>query len=304
MKIAFVEVAMGGSKSLDAMEPLAFAVLKGLTPDEITLKLYDERIEALPDALEVDWMVFSANSFTVKRAYKLMDTYKSQGVRTAIGGVHATLIPEEAKDYADTLFVGDAELTWPQFLEDLRNDAVKEIYETAGYPDISRTYFDESIFGNKKYTAITPVQFSRGCKFKCDFCSIHALYKESRRYRDVDCLVDELKRRKLSKVFFVDDNLFMDREMTKKLLKAITPLKIKWVCQISIDVGRDDELLKLMSDSGCVAVLIGFETTNIISLKQMNKEVNIKHSDYGMIIKNLKRHQLMIYGTFVIGYDG
>nr|WP_255813159.1 radical SAM protein [Acidaminobacter sp. JC074] len=286
------------------MEPLAFAVLKGLTPNDISLDFIDERLESLPESIDSDWLIFSANSFTIKRAYSLIRKFRSKGIKTGIGGVHVTLIPEEAGIYADTVFIGDAEEVYKSFIHDLKNDCVKAYYKSDTYPDISRTYFDETIFDGKKYASITPVQYSRGCKFSCDFCSIHALYKDSRRYRDLNLLVEEIKRRKLKIIFFVDDNLFMEKSKTLELLKAIKPLKVKWVCQISIDVGMDMELLKRMSEAGCMAVLIGFETTNILSLKQMNKGINIKHDNYEKIIKNIKSHGLMVYGTFVIGYDG
>lgn len=303
MKITFIKVGMGGAKSSDTMKPLAFAIMAGMTPKSFELDFFDEGIEELPMKLKSDWVIMSANSFTIKRAYQLASIYRAQGILVAIGGIHSTLLPQETMKRVDVTFVGDAEGIWIEFLEDLKNNEVKQKYSNDTYPCMKKTYYDENIFKGKKYTIMEPLQYSRGCKFSCDFCSVHAVYKKSLRYRDVEYVVEEIKRRGLKYVFIVDDNLFLNREKTKAFLIAIKPLKIRWTCQISIDIATDDELLQMMVDSGCISVLIGFETTNLDNLSLMNKQANIKHHDYGEIILKLKCYGLMVYGTFVLGYD-
>jgi radical SAM superfamily enzyme YgiQ (UPF0313 family) len=303
MKIILIKVGMGGARSSDAMEPLAFAVIAALTPQNIQVQMYDERVEALPDNLDCDWIVMSSGSFTIRRTYTLSQKYRASGIKVAIGGFHTSLIPQETLEYADVAFVGDAEGVWPQFLEDIQTGKYRKIYEQENYPCIAQSYYDESIFKDKKYAPIKPLQFSRGCRYSCDFCSISAVYKKSLRYRDVDMVVEEIKRRKLKYVFIVDDNLFLHREKTMEFLEGIRPLKIKWACQISIDLASDTDLVKKMVQSGCMAVLIGFETVNPKNLKQMNKQANLHLMDYRNVIKTLNEYGLMVYGTFVLGYD-
>lgn len=303
MKLTLINVSMSGSRSTDAMEPLAFAVMKGLTPSCFEVEFYDERIERLPDKLDTDWVILSANTFSIKRAYWLASLYQKENIKIAIGGFHTTLLPEETMAFADATFIGDAEGIWPDFLEDLISNTVKPVYKNQKYPCIVDSKFDTTVFSNKGYNIIKPVQYSRGCPYDCDFCSISAVYKKSLRYRNLDNVVDEIKRRKLRYVFFVDDNLFTNRVKIKAFLQAIEPLGIKWTCQISIEIGTDDELLMWMAKSGCIAVLIGFETTNLDNLSQMNKQTNLKHMNYTEIIDRIKSYGLMIYGTFVLGYD-
>jgi radical SAM superfamily enzyme YgiQ (UPF0313 family) len=303
MKITLIKVGMGGLMSSDAMEPLAFAVIAALTPENIGLNMYDERVEALPDKLDCDWLVMSSGSFTIRRTYALAQKYRALGIKVAIGGFHTSLLAEETLDYADVAFVGDAEGLWSEFIEDIQKGKYRRIYKQEEYPCIAKSYYDESIFKGKNYTLIKPLQFSRGCRYSCDFCSISAVYKKSLRYRDMDMVVEEIKRRKLKYVFIVDDNLFLHRGRTMDFLEGIKSLKIKWACQISIDLASDTALIEKMVASGCIAVLIGFETVNPDNLKLMNKQANIQLMDYRKVIKTLNAYGLMIYGTFVLGYD-
>ncbi|HWQ89638.1 MAG TPA: radical SAM protein, partial [Desulfitobacteriaceae bacterium] len=147
------------------------------------------------------------------------------------------------------------------------------------------------------------VQFSRGCKYSCDFCSIHAFYKDSIRCRDTAAIVEEIKKMPEKHLFFIDDNLFANEEKAKELFKALIPLHKKWFCQISMDAAQDIGMLKLMKQSGCTLVIMGFESLNVDNLKMMKKGANIENIDYHKIISNIYACKLMIYGTFVIGYD-
>lgn len=302
MKIVFIQVGITGARSTDAMEPLAFAILAGLTPKCHTVAFYDDRIEEVPKNLECDLVAISTGTYTARRAYQLATLYRDQNTKVVLGGYHPTFMPQEALAYADSVILGDAENTWLNVLVDLEKGALMPIYEACEKPDISTVYFDESIFAGKKYSKITPVQYSRGCKFSCEFCCISAFYGSSIRYRDIGYVMDEILRKKAKFVFFVDDNLFIDRQHTIAFLKALIPLKIKWTCQISIDIASDDELLQLMVQSGCICVLIGFETLNNDNLKQMKKAVNIAHN-YDEVVRKLQSYGLMIYGTFILGYD-
>jgi radical SAM superfamily enzyme YgiQ (UPF0313 family) len=303
MKIVFIQAGISGALSTDAMEPLAFAVLASLTPKHHDIAFYDDSIEKVPPKLDCDLVAISAGTYSARRAYQLAALYKNQNIKVILGGYHPTFMPNEALKYADSVIIGEAENLWPCVLNDLKNDALAPIYESKEKPDISKIYYDESVFLGKKYSKIMPVQYSRGCKFSCEFCSISAFYGSSIRYRDIGCVTDEIARRNAQFVFFVDDNLFGDREKTIELLKALIPLKIKWVCQTSIDIAYDADMLQLMTQSGCICVLIGFETLNGANLKLMKKAVNLSHINYFDVIEKLYSHGFMVYGTFILGYD-
>lgn len=304
MKIAFIRPSMFAVATRDAMYPDVFAIAKAMTPEDIEIKFYDERVEQIPDISDFDYVVMSVDTFTAKRAYQLAEEYKKCGKKIIMGGFHPTALPDEVLNYADSVMLGEIESTWLDLLTDMKKGELKQRYESDILIDLSEIKHDYGAFDRKKYNKIGLVQFSRGCKFACEFCSVHAFFKNTVRTKSIEVIINEIKQMREKFIFFIDDNLFSNEEEAKKLFKALIPLKKKWFCQISLDVAKDIELLKLMRKSGCCIALIGFESLDINNLKKMGKSANVKYNDYEKMIKNLNSAGIMIYGTFVIGYDG
>ena len=305
MKITFIRLNMFEHISSDALKPILFGIIKSLTPPEDEITFIDERVEKLPEKIESDIIAFSVETFTAKRAYILAKKYKTEKNIIVMGGFHASVMPDEMLNYADSVLVGDAEDTWGEFLSDCKNGTRKERYFSteslplAPIPDFSDVY-------KHKYYGLGVFQLSRGCKFNCDFCSIKTMYKCVRK-KPAEMVADELKRAKEKLIFFADDNLFYDRASALELFRAIAPLGKKWACQISMDAARDDELLSEMKKAGCFLVLMGFESLNSESLSEMHKAANKTADavvDYEAVIKRIYSHGLLIYGTFVLGCDG
>ncbi|MGE5706738.1 MAG: B12-binding domain-containing radical SAM protein, partial [Bacteroidota bacterium] len=180
---------------------------------------------------------------------------------------------------------------------------LKRLYRSEHPPSLEGVRYDRSLFRGKRYAPIKPVQFGRGCKFSCDFCSIHAFYGKSIRQRPVPEVIEEIRALGSKSLFFVDDNLFADETRIRELLEALVALKVKWGCQISIDVTEDSSLLRLMRRSGCQCVQIGFESLDARNLGLMKKAVNLQQGDYRRALSRLREHGIMVYGTFVLGYD-
>jgi radical SAM superfamily enzyme YgiQ (UPF0313 family) len=169
MKITFVRPNLANYRSRDAMQPLAFAILSALTPPEIERELYDEKIEPIPLDLQTDLIALSVESFTARRAYVIADHYRLRGITVVMGGYHPTLMPDEAAQHADAIVCGEAEGVWPLLLDDFQKGKLKSRYQLETDTPLDRLNFDRSVFINKKYLPITPVQFTRGCRYKCDF---------------------------------------------------------------------------------------------------------------------------------------
>jgi radical SAM superfamily enzyme YgiQ (UPF0313 family) len=150
------------------------------------------------------------------------------------------------------------------------------------------------------------VEFSRGCRFRCDFCSIQSFFQGTHNHRPLDRVLDEVRRvrRPGQMIFFIDDNLTSGLEQAKELMRALIPLRIRWVSQMAIHAAFDDEMLDLMRRSGCQGLLIGFESLDESSLQQMNKGFNLVGGGAAPALANLRRHGLPVYGTFLFGYDG
>lgn len=301
MKIAVIRLNMFEHISSDAMKPIFFGIIKSLTPERFGIEFFDERTDRLPERIDADIIAFSVETFTAKRAYILAKKYRTGKNTIVMGGFHASVMADEMLKYADTVLIGDAEGVWERFLADCEKGCPERTYISGETAPLTELHDDGKTYSHR-YHGIGVYQLSRGCKFDCAFCSIKTMYRCVRR-KPVDMTVRELKAAREKIIFFADDNIFYDRASAVELFTALIPLRKKWACQISMDAARDDELLTLMKKSGCILVLMGFESLNAESLSEMHKAANAA-ADYETVIRNIRRHGLMIYGTFVLGCDG
>ncbi len=304
-RITLLRPNMGDYRSTDGLPPMSMAILAARTPKDIEVIFYDDKIEVIPEHDTPDLVAISVETFTARRAYQLARRYRERGVPVVMGGYHPTFLPDETLLHADAIVIGDAEGSWQRLLADFRSGTLQRIYTGGNSQSLQDFVLDRSIFTGKKYMPVEPIQYGRGCRFVCDFCSISAFYKDIIRVRTAVSVAEELKqlnRKKL--IFFVDDNLFNSKIALDALLKAIRPLKRRWSCQISIDVAKDESLLDRMAEAGCVFVLLGFESLSAINLKQMNKPWNRVAGNYLEVVKKFHQRGMAVYGTFVFGYDG
>jgi radical SAM superfamily enzyme YgiQ (UPF0313 family) len=322
MKIVFIRPHLTDTRSSDAMEPLAFAILAARTPPDVELAFYDERLAPIPDPCAdqvsgadyvsgagqtsgadsiggADLAALSVETYTARRAYQISTSCSRAGIPVVLGGYHPSFVPQEALAYADAVVVGDAEGVWEQVVKDARRGTLQRIYKQSEPSSLEGLVFDRSIFAGKRYNLLAPVQFGRGCRNACDFCSIHAFYGTSLRQRpvrEVAAEVEALNR----PVFFVDDNLYVPN--LEELVRALVPLNVRWVCQASVDIAQNTDLLDLMARSGCLAVTVGLESLNRDNLRQMRKNQDL--DGYARAIQRFQERGIMVYGTFVFGYDG
>ena len=306
MIITFVMAAMNHSKHYIRtwqMEPIGIAQLVALTPKDIEVHFYDDRVEDIPYDEPTDYVAISAETYSAQRAYDIIDEYHKRGKKVIIGGFHPTLVTDECLEHADAVMVGDGEVTWPEVVEDCRKGTLKRIYKSSCKPDLSGIFPDRSIFKDKGYMPITLIESARGCPFNCQFCSIAAFHKSRCNYRPVEDVIKEVREAKNKAIFFIDDNIGSNKERAKQLFTALIPLKVKWFSQISTSFCEDDEMVTLMRKSGCLGVLIGFESFNSKNLEQMNKKWNIGMAKYEQILRKLTKNNIFVYGTFIFGYD-
>lgn len=301
--VTFIRPNIYDMRSSDAMEPLAFAILASRTPRDIPVTLYDDRLEAIPYDRPTDLAAISVETYCARRAYQIAAEYRRRGVPVVMGGHHPTLLPEEALQFCDSIVTGDAEGAWEALLEDARRGQLRRTYQGRRDDRLEGPLPDRSIFKGKRYAPIALVQYGRGCRFACDFCSVHAFYGQRLAQRPVADVVAEIRSLDRKLVFFVDDNIFSSLAAAEELMRAIRPLGKRWVCQASIDVTRHPRLLPLMAESGCIALLIGFESLDERNLALMNKPWNTLGSSYAEAIRRIHSHGIMLYGTFVFGYD-
>ena len=310
MRITIIHPAIGhkvGEKYIRSwqMEPLSAAAIAGLTPTDIDIRFYDDRMEFIPFDEPTDALVMSVETYTAKRAYQIASEYRRRNVPVIFGGFHATLVPAEVEQYAEAIVIGEAEAVWLDVIDDLRHRTLKKRYQAPTRPDLSSIKVDRSIFRGKSYLPIGLVETGRGCRFPCDFCAIQTFFDRSHRQRPLDHIIAEMQslKHKNKLFFFVDDNFAGNIKAAKPLLKALAKLQVRWITQMSINAAHDEEFLSLLNKSGCKGVLIGFESLNPDNLRSMKKNFNMMKGGYDNALINLRKYNIRVYATFVFGYE-
>jgi radical SAM superfamily enzyme YgiQ (UPF0313 family) len=217
------------------------------------------------------------------------------------------MCPDEALAHADSIFIGDAEFGWDQVVRDLKQGRIQRKYHFhPGAPQPGGILPRRSIFAKKGYLPLSLVQFSRGCPHSCDFCAVSAYFRQHHYTRPVKDVLREIEEASHKYVFFVDDNLLANVDEAKKLLRALIPMRVRWISQASIDMTADPELMDLVEASGCLGNVIGFETLNTENLRSSRKSPNLSgdlSNLYSEQLEILRAHHLQTWGAFTLGYD-
>jgi radical SAM superfamily enzyme YgiQ (UPF0313 family) len=285
------------------MQPLVFAILAAQTPEDVEVTLVDERLEAIPYDAPTDLAAITVETYNACHSYQIAARYRQRGVPVVMGGYHPTFLPDETLCYADAVVVGDAEGVWKQVVRDARKGRLQKVYRASQPLSLGGLRFERDIFRGKRYAPIPLVQYGRGCRYACEFCSIRAFYGSNLRQRPVREVVAEIEALGRRHIFLVDDNIFVDVPKSEELFRALVPLNIRWSCQISIDVAANDALMRLLERSGCTTAVVGFESLDAGNLRQMRKAWNLGHLDYDTAVRKFQDHGIMIYASFVFGYD-
>ena len=283
------------------LQPLAIARLAAMTPPGWQITFIDDRLEPINYGIATDLVALSIETYSSKRGFQIAARFRQRGVPVVLGGYHATLCPEETKEHADSVCVGEAESVWQTILQDAGCGQLKPFYRGDRTRPLEGLQPDRSVFQGKNYLPVALVETSRGCPFQCNFCSIGAVFEGTYRRRPVGEIVEELRQVRDKYVFFVDDNIVGDPAGARELFEAITPLGIQWMSQGSLHALKDESLVHQMARSGCMGLLVGFESLDHQNLAAMGKRIN-KVDDYRATLDRLRQAGVFVYGTFIFGY--
>jgi radical SAM superfamily enzyme YgiQ (UPF0313 family) len=186
---------------------------------------------------------------------------------------------------------------------DAAANRLQKVYRAEGRADLSTQMNDRSVFRGKRYVPITLIESGRGCNFNCNFCSVTEFFGHRYVRRPVERIAEEIAKTGAKRIFFVDDNVVGDPAEAKDFFHRLAPSRIRWVSQCTIDAARDEALLDAMVESGCIGLLVGFETLNEKNLAAMNKKFNTREGGYGRPLKNLADRGIKLYACFLLGYD-
>lgn len=288
------------------MEPLQPATLAALTPRDLETRFYDDRLEPIPYDEPTDLVAISVETYSARRAYQIASEFRKRGRPVVMGGFHASLCPDEVARYAEAVVIGEAEDCWPRLIDDFRHGRLEKTYRSQGRARFGGVLPDRSLFRGKKYMNLGLVETGRGCNLHCDFCAVQSMFQSTHKARDPDAVAREIRAQRDAgrRVFFlVDDHLTADPRRARELFDAIAPLGVRWLSQTTVTAGRDPELMDSMARSGCVGVLLGFESLNRDNLRAMNKQSSLSGPEYPSLIPEFHSRGIAIYGTFVFGYD-
>ena len=302
------------NRKIASLPSLGLLTLAGLTPAAIEvdyIEVEDMSEQAgLPG--EYDAVAISSFSAQIKEAYALADCYRAAGTKVILGGLHVTACPDEARQHADAVVIGEGEPVWPKVMHDLLHDTLKSCYDARGNTfDLAQAPMPRfDLLDHDRYNRIT-VQTARGCPFDCEFCAASIRLSPKYRIKPVNKVIAEIRQIKSSwpKPFieFADDNSFVNRNHSKKLLRALAKEDIRWFTESDLSIARDDELLGLMRDSGCAQVLIGFESPSPETLHGVEIKNDWKarqYDQYMSAIERIQGHGISVNGCFVLGLDG
>lgn len=284
--------------------PLTLTTLAALVPPEVptSITLIDEGITDTDPDLQADLIGISAITGTAPRSYELADHFRRRGIPVVLGGVHPTLMPDEAARHADAVVVGYAEQTWPQLVRDFVGGKMQARYvqgrtlSLANQPRPRRDLLPAS-----RYTTMHTVEATRGCIHHCDFCVVPTAWGRPLQ-RPVAEVIDDIRHMRSRQVVFLDLNLIADLNYARELFTALIPLKITWGGLATTTIAWDDDLLDLAARSGCRGLLLGFESLSQTALQQTGKGFN-RRKEYHYVVQQLHERNIAIMGCFVFGFD-
>ncbi|MFH2141336.1 MAG: radical SAM protein [Bacteroidota bacterium] len=288
--------------------PIAFGILKKLTPDNWDVKIIDENMDDFVYE-EADLVGFTAYTSSITRAYKISQIYREKGIPTVIGGVHVSIMQDEALKYTDSVVVGDAEKVWEKILNDFENNKLQRKYFQPLTNLENIPVADHNIF-NKRYM-FGSIQTSRGCPNNCSFCVTPVLYKGKYLRRPVEEILSEIEYHPKQHLLFIDDNIMGYSELCKQeafeLVKGMVDKKLNkmWMGNATVDIAENTEYLKMASEAGCKLLFLGIEADDEDALKEMNKMVNLrlKVENYQNAIKKIHKQGIAVMAGLIFGLD-
>ena len=282
------------------MPQLTLGIISALTPPGIEVDTVEEEAEEIDFDKHYDLVGISCMTRVAERAYQLSSLFRQKGSKVVLGGIHPSVMPEEAIAHCDSVVIGEAEGCWEELIDDFKQNRLKKFYRSTN-SDLSKFPIPH-LKPNRNPFQVTPIFCTRGCPYACDFCSVTDLYGKKLRHRQVKDIVKEITLRDSNKFFFLDDNIIGDAKFASELFTALTDLKIRWVGQASISLAKNKNLLKLAQKSGCAGLFVGIESVSPDNLKKLRKTSDdVKEN--GRAIQIIRDAGIYFHASLVFGFD-
>lgn len=283
------------------LPPLSLKQVAAVTPDEWEVMLADELHEDVPFDGDFDLVGITAMTHQAIRAYEIADRFRARGVPVVLGGIHPTVLPDEALQHADAVVIGEAEPVWAQLLNDLREGRLARLYRSV--PEGHRLVIPWSrrdFLAGRHYLTTQTLQASRGCPYDCPFCTVTPYFGRSFRYRDPEDVLAELRSFDKKLTVFLDDNILGDPVRAKPILSGMAGLGLRWGGQASLRFAEDPELVRLLARSGCIGIFVGLESA-VGEHANHPKTGNL--SSQADLIKRIRDAGIVVEASMIFGFD-
>jgi radical SAM superfamily enzyme YgiQ (UPF0313 family) len=295
---------------------LGIQTVMACTPRDVDVHMIDEYLQPITyDLPGTDYVALSAKTSCVTYAYEVAARFREKGKKVILGGIHASLRPDEALEHVDCVVTGEAEALWPSVVRDMQAGKLKQRYDAVGFPPMDAIPVPTWDKSDASQYLFHQIQTTRGCPFRCRFCSVPDISGQDFRFKPVDRVIHELRSLPKAKgpiasakpIYIVDDNFISRTRYTKDLLRAMIPLAKageipSWSAETTLNVANDEEMLDLFRDAGCSTLIIGFESVTEASLAAMDKPVNFCLT-YQEAIDRIHARGMTIIGNFIVGFD-
>jgi radical SAM superfamily enzyme YgiQ (UPF0313 family) len=284
------------------MPQLALNLLEGLTPPHHRVTLLEEEIENIDLNMECDLVGLSCMTSNSPRAYYLADEFRKRGKKVVLGGVHPSILPDEALAHADSVVIGEAEGVWEQVIEDFESGKPQRKYNKP-FPSLEKyVNIRHRRETKKRLFGVVPVMTTRGCPYNCDFCCVHDVFGRKIRHFPIKNVVRDIQDSGGKTFLFLDDNIIGDPKYAKELFRAIKPMNIRWAGQASISFVKETEMMQLAAESGCKGLYFGLESVSKSQLQTMRKTPkDLEHVEEA--IKRVKDFGIHFHASMIFGFD-
>jgi len=279
--------------------PLGLLRVASSTPPDIEVSITDERIETIDFSEDVDLVGISAMTCQASRAYEIARIYRDKGISVVIGGVHPSLLPEEASRYCDTVVIGEAEGSWQALIEDFRKGLLKRFYSCYGN-ETAHLYLKWGFYSNKGYLPVSPIQISKGCSLDCEFCSVPSAFGNTFKIRPEEEIFREIEEAERY-LFLINDNIHLARRRTSEIFRFISSKEKRWVGIAPLNIAEDNNYLLSLVKSGCWALYVDFSPWLSAGLSKKIDTLQVER-DIGYI-KRMRDAGIKVLASFVFGFD-
>lgn len=280
---------------------LSLKQVAAVTPPEWDIVLADELHEEIPYDGEFDAVGITAMTHQAVRAYQIADSFRAKGIPVILGGMHATVLPEEALQHADSVIIGEAEPVWAGALADLLVGKLASRYSSVPAGDTLHIPWSRTdILSGKKYLTTQTLQASRGCPYDCPFCTVTPYFGRSFRYRDPEEILAEMRSFDHKLTVILDDNILGDPERAKPILKGMAGMGLRWGGQANLRFAEDPELVSLLAKSGCIGIFVGLES---VSGAQANHPKTGSRFSQSELIKRVRDVGIVLEASMIFGFD-